>query len=107
MIFVGHPFAGARPPILEDEVFGVLLTLAATEAALRGRPGEPVLAVKIDLDPLPHSRLDDVFGAPRTPVGVLAQPENVDSTINVIIVNLRLLVQCDQIWRHFESLCCL
>ena len=74
MVLVGHPLSGAGSPVLQDEVLRVLLTLAAAEPALGGRPGQPVLPVQVDLDPLSDPGFDHLLGAPGTTVDVFAQP---------------------------------
>ncbi len=39
MVLVRHPLSGRWPPVLQDEVLGVFLTLPTAKAALRGSPG--------------------------------------------------------------------
>ena len=71
---VSLPLLERRPPVLEQELFGILLAAAVTVAALGGRAGDAVRPVKVNLDPLTHARLDHLLRAPSSAMDVLTKP---------------------------------
>lgn len=74
VVAVLHPAVEPGPPVLEQELLGVLLALAVAEAALGLGARDEVLALQVHLEVLADLARDLRLGAPRAAVRLLANP---------------------------------
>ena len=73
MILICLPFAQRRPPIFQNELLGIFLSLTPTITTLGGCLSDPVLPLKVNFNPFSDPWLDDLFRAPRPALQVLVQ----------------------------------
>lgn len=69
---VPHPFAQARPPVLQQVGLGKLLALTVAESALRARGRQEVHSLQVNLQPLAAVSRDLLLGTPGAAVALAA-----------------------------------